>query len=203
MFKDHPIHGASSKGNLAEVARLVEEEPRLVNIGGHDFWTPLHCSAASGMADVVTYLLDHGANIDQGDHLGSTPLLCTCWHGHTRVVERLIERGADPTTGDDDDSSALMHVSGEGYVDLVRCFLKNPRSLATINHQNLDGQTALYEACFNGHGEVVRMLLQAGADPTLIDNQGQAATDMATSRGHRACIKLLQVSDKEGLAAVE
>ena len=33
------------------------------------------------------------------------------------------------------------------------------------------GETALYEACRNGHDEVVKILLQAGADPNIQEDE--------------------------------
>ena len=36
----------------------------------------------------------------------------------------------------------------------------------------------------NGHGQAVRLLLEAGANPNLVSGQGYTAADMAAINGH-------------------
>src|ERR687889_1945893 len=61
--EDHPIHAAAEAGELARVRAFLDQQPSLVHdinrAGGH----PLHRAVIGGSADVVTLLLDRGADI--------------------------------------------------------------------------------------------------------------------------------------------
>ena len=92
------IFGAASRGDLAEVQRLVEEDPARVNAtDGADGWTPLFYSTSQGHVAVVAYLLDQGAVIDFQDRHGWTALHLACQRGRLEVVRLLSDRGADLT----------------------------------------------------------------------------------------------------------
>lgn len=56
----------------------------------------------------------------------------------------------------------------------------NPPLGSDPNAKASDGRTALHRAAFNGHGECVKLLLEAGADPRVKDRQGETAFDIAT-----------------------
>lgn len=62
-------------------------------------WTALHVAVEQGNADVVTLLLDYGANIDVTSHTGRTPLFKAMdqidEHIGPDIAEILIRRGAD------------------------------------------------------------------------------------------------------------
>ena len=81
-----------------------------------------------------------------------------------------------------------------GYVDLVRCLLRHDAASATINTRDLRGRTALWWASYQGHREVVVLLLEAGADFTLADDRGDTPIGVATDRERFSCIKALEVS---------
>ena len=61
--EDHPVHDAAEAGELARVRTFLDRQPSLVDdinrAGGH----PLHRAVIGGSADVVTLLLDRGADI--------------------------------------------------------------------------------------------------------------------------------------------
>ena len=61
--EDNPIHDAAEAGQLARVRAFLDQQPSLVHdinrAGGH----PLHRGVIGGSADVVTLLLDRGADI--------------------------------------------------------------------------------------------------------------------------------------------
>ncbi|RVX72788.1 hypothetical protein B0A52_03141 [Exophiala mesophila] len=44
-----------------------------------------------------------------------------------------------------------------------------------VNHRNVSGNTPLHWAAVNGHLEVVRLLVQHGADPTIVNAAGRDA----------------------------
>ena len=61
-----------------------------------------------------------------------------------------------------------------------------------LNHPNDDGTTPLMTASKYGETEVVRVLLAAGADKDLRNNDGKTALDIAIERKKDACAALLR-----------
>lgn len=96
-----PIFDAASKCDYAKVARLLGNDPSLVNailIDRND--RPLHQAAEWGCTKVVELLLDHGAQIDAPDNALRTPLHRAAEKAKTRVVQILLRKGADPNAVD-------------------------------------------------------------------------------------------------------
>ena len=55
---------------------------------------------------------------------------------------------------------------------------------APIDPRDIAHTTPLHLTCQEGHHDVVRVLLDEGADITLCDHTGKNALDMAIERGH-------------------
>jgi uncharacterized protein len=72
-FGERPLHVASSRGNMEEVAALVEAGAE-INAPGDLGNTPLHEAVSQGHMMAVQYLLDHGASPDVQNEFGETPL---------------------------------------------------------------------------------------------------------------------------------
>ena len=88
-------------GNGADVDRQAGNHR-----GGHNDspgWTALHYAATAGHADMVSWLLDSGADMDARWGSGGIPGRSVLWEaahwGRADVVELLLSRGADPEGG--------------------------------------------------------------------------------------------------------
>ena len=89
---------------------------------------------------------------------------------------------------------SVIPASERGHVDYVR------RVVTTgidVNHVNRLGWTALLEAVILGdggrdHQEVVRALLDGGADPGIADREGRTPLDHAEAKGHKEIAALLR-----------
>ena len=66
-----------------------------------------------------------------------------------------------------------------------------------LNYTDMHGRTPLMEASYNGHPEVIRVLLAAGADKDLRKNDGKTALDIAIEKKKDACAALLRPICKE------
>ena len=64
-------------------------------------WLPLHEACNHGYAEIVAYLLDHGASVDAAGPGDMTPLIDACEGGNMNIVTLLLERGANPHLRDD------------------------------------------------------------------------------------------------------
>lgn len=66
---------------------------------------------------------------------------------------------------------------------LQHFLLRTP--VVDINGYNVDGQTALHQSCLSGNLELVKLLVQFGADVRLTNRDGWSALHIAAYYGHR------------------
>ena len=188
-----PIHRAALDGNPVEVKRLIAEAPPLVKAPDGDGDAPLNLAARKGHLAVVKCLLDHGARINQISQriFPMTPLQSASFSGQVEVVKLLMERGADPSITEKYGLTPLQRACWDGQLAVVRCLVS--RGGDHIDQSDALGHTPLLGAVNGGHTEVVRVLLQVGADPCIPLNFTPLKSAMLN--GSLDCIALLEVSE--------
>ena len=72
-FGERPLDVASSRGNMEEIAALVEAGAE-INAPGELGYTALHEAVGQGHVKAVQFLLDHGADPSAKNEFGDTPL---------------------------------------------------------------------------------------------------------------------------------
>jgi len=151
----------SRRRALAEAASAVESETRMIEepeplsygelVGGHGGLTALLHAAREGHAETALALVEGGADINQvsaGD--GTSPILMATINGHYDLAMRFLELGGDPTI-----------VSHAGA---------NPLFAAINTHwapKSRYPQQHIYMQQDHTYLEVMRRLLEAGADPNV------------------------------------
>lgn len=144
---------------------------------------------------VLALLLERGADVNAFPQ-GHRPALCHAIEkGFDQVVKLLLQHGARtrfsrPVVGE---FSALRYASGLGQLAVVEVVLRQCGA-EDINDQGVVLGTALHLASQAGSEAVVELLLQAGADPTVLDDQGQTPRQVAQRKGHEDVADLLKVS---------
>lgn len=79
--------------------------------------------------------------------------------------------------------SALHLAAKNGCVSLLRAIIKKGVDVnLTEDAPALAGTTALHEACLHGHADIAKMLLEAGADDTAKNLQGETPAHLALHR---------------------
>jgi ankyrin repeat protein len=161
------------------------------------FWaciTPLHIALQRRHRDVVSLLLDHGADVDaHGAEEGQywpTPLQIGARWGTLDDVNRLLDHGADPNGGavipGSFGASGLTWAVFAGNEELVHLLLKRGLDLQHPNHQAI-----LHLAAERGHSTVIRLLIGYGANPLALDSTGQTARARARRFGRTEAEQLL------------
>jgi uncharacterized protein len=200
------IWDAAKRGALGEVERLVGQNPDLLNARdarGGWYKTPLMVASEEGHVNLARWLLDKRAAINEQSKEGHTALWFASYQEHPAVVRLLVEEKADPSIATKWGSTPLLISSEKGHLEVVHLLTGHPSGKATINRRDADGRTALWRACDKGRGEVARVLLEAGADPTIADRFGITPVANArhgdlpyrvTAKGRRECVAVLEVS---------
>ncbi len=146
------------------------------------FWqvptTPLHDAAFRGDVATIRQLVKGGADVDETDDMGATALHWAARGGHRpgphecagedaarpKVISTLLALGADPNSQD-----------------------RRPKGFGRSS-----GWTPLFVAIHHEQFESARVLLENGADPNLLTDQGLSAMAMAAEeRAPRELIALL------------
>jgi uncharacterized protein len=160
-----PVADAAKAGDLAAVKRLLHEGGD-VNAALGDGTTALHHAATRGDAEMVSVLLYAGANVRATTRLGGyTPLHLASQRGHEAVIERLIKGGANPNLATATGATPLMLAAASGHVAAVKQLAAQQSDLNARERAN--DQTALMFAAAFDRPEVVKLLIEVGADVQL------------------------------------
>lgn len=148
------ISRAIRKGDSAEAIRLLESDKTMVHACDRDGGTPLHVAAGVGNEEMMAWLLDRRANVHKEDMRGLTPLDRAALAGKRfpSIARLMLERGAKMTI-----RAAVALADAPRIRELVR---QNPSLLREID--SCGGLLSI--AVNHGHNEIVRLLLDLGAD---------------------------------------
>jgi len=153
--------------------------------------SPLLCLAAQeGLLDLVSILLEFGANCNATTNNGVSALALAAERGHCDVVRMLVQSGAQLGLVDHGGSCALLYASANGHLNVVGYLLSCdwPSGDAFDAHLTLAeaAQQALVVAASNAHIQVVEFLLDmAEVRINLADSlHGHVALTAAASAGH-------------------
>ena len=100
-------------------------------------------------------------------------------------------------SANDQGQTALHMAAANGHKDCLQFFLPY-LSTAQVNLKNKEGSTPLHWAALNGRLECVKLLLNSGADATLLNENGRSSVTLAEQQGHLEVVQeLLKSYDPE------
>lgn len=140
-------------------------------------------------AAVAAYMAAGGA-LDVRNERGFTPFILASYHDRQEVAAQLLAAGADPCATDAQGSNAFMGVAFRGHDAMAGWLLQH--TACDVNHRNHAGQTALMMAALFGREPMLRLLLDEGADPAMMDARGNTAASLAEGQGLTHLSHLLQ-----------
>ncbi|XP_071624781.1 protein phosphatase 1 regulatory subunit 12B isoform X5 [Heliangelus exortis] len=205
---------ACSSGDTEEVKRLLGRGAR-INTTNVDGLTALHQACIDENLDMVKFLVENGANVNQQDNEGWTPLHAVASCGYLNIAEFLLSHGANVAAvnseGDVPSDIAeeaamkdllLEQVKKQGVdLDLARKeeeqqMLQDARQWLNSGRiedtkQPRTGATALHVAAAKGYSEVMRLLIQAGFNLNVQDNDGWTPLHAAAHWGVKEACSIL------------
>jgi ankyrin repeat protein len=155
--------------------------------------TPLIFAVETQNSRIVQELLAAGADVNSKSKDGRTPLVIAASNGNAELVEELLKAGADPNAHAKDGPTALGSAMEakelEKRLRVVRRLLQAGAELNSREDES--GSTPLMEALRYGRVELVRVLLDAGADIHRQKDNGVTPLMMASQTGDIEAVQLL------------
>lgn len=159
-------------------------------------WNVIAFGAMKGFTSFIRYLLQKGADVNNRDSAGRTPLMKAVTHGHENTTALLLQEGADAEVLDAHGWSVLhfstRQLGGDpAPLHYWRLFelLLGGRGVP-LDAQDSDGRTALMYAALMDSPRALSSLLEAGADPTLVDSSEITAYGLCRSEEARGLVAL-------------
>ncbi|MCJ1377232.1 hypothetical protein MMC17_000324 [Xylographa soralifera] len=191
-----PFLMAADAGNVQIVLLLLEAGSNIErsNCIGQ---TPLLLAARKGHKLVVDQLIGKGASISIKGYRGASLLQYAVQSTNLELVLSVLATNPDIEWKDLDRETALHYVMRSKATEPIRVsiarLLLGRRSF--IDAKNRDGRTSLHLASREGHEEMVRMLLQAGANAAIKDQWQKTPRDLALRKGYKNVAQLLDKKD--------
>lgn len=170
-------------GPAVEMPRLLIDEGAEVDRIDRFGFTPYGYAAALGNEEMMTLLRESGARTEGVGFGDDYPLHRASVRWDTGEVRRLLEEGADATSVSENGWTPLhaaafcVHGLRPEVTDLLLEHGADP------NASGPHGWTPLHVASFLGRSRAVRDLLAVGGDPSVIDEDGNTARNLATTAG--------------------
>ena len=159
------LYTAIEKGDVEMVRLLVEAGADINAAEGFGGNTPLHEAVEQGDAEIVKILVAAGADVHAEGYFDRTPLTLAAEEGATEILQILLGSDADTSTdGEDKEAASTPSVGSE----------------------------ALYTAIEKGDVDMVRLLVEAGADVNAAEGfGGNTPLHEAVKKGDVEIVKLL------------
>ncbi|KAM4751405.1 protein phosphatase 1 regulatory subunit 12C [Anableps anableps] len=217
---------ACASGDTEEAKAMLEETeqskagngenlPDIINCSNADGITALHQACIDGSMEIVTFLLEHGADVNQVDSEGWTPLHVASSCGYPDIAEFLLQKGASLTAvncdGDvpldialDETTESLLHdYTQRQGVDVEAAKRKEEEQMMSDARMWLNegppadvrdprtGATPLHVAAAKGYTEALKILCQCGLDVSATDFDGWTPLHAAAHWGQEEACRIL------------
>jgi ankyrin repeat protein len=160
--------------------------------------TPLlMASSYTGYEDMVKLLLAHGADPNIQDKTYGTTALIAAAGVSKEMVELLLANGADMSIKRFDGTgvftSCITGILSERVTTELASFLlaKGANVNEAPTSGPAEGYTCLMMAARNNHADLVKFLVEKGANTNAKAKDGETALSLAKKEGHKEMVKLL------------
>ncbi|KAM3418463.1 hypothetical protein BST61_g4448 [Cercospora zeina] len=185
-----PLAGAASNGQLAAVEFLIANGAEISPCTTKSASSPLHQACRSNSFDIVSLLLEHGADVDIDNAYKVTPTMYACKYSSKEIISLLLQHRPNLNKVSHIGSTALSWAVFSARPGVAELLL---RARADPNQTMPDGNTALYCAILTGSASMVKVLLRHGADPFVRNEAYETPLQVAQAHdGNEQIVAMLK-----------
>lgn len=175
--------------NLRLVSLLMEYGANS-NIEDHYGNNLLHIAVKNDSYSIINYLINkNGMDLDARDENGQTLLELYVTNNNIDLVKKLIENGADSSIKDRNGNN-LLHIAAQNDAYNIISYLMSRNSM-DLDARNENGQTLLELYVTNNKIDLVKELIENGADSSTSNSKGNNLLHIAARYGSSELINLL------------
>jgi uncharacterized protein len=174
---------AIAAGDGDAVRELVEARPELAGEHNEAGLSPVLHALYNGQADLVELLLDANPPLDVFDAAST---------GRTRGLEELLDTEPDlARQWSADGFTALHYAAFFGQEDAARILVERGAEVEVVARNESIRVTPLHSAAAGSHAAIVKLLLEAGADPNAAQDGGFTPLHSAAQNDDRDSVEAL------------
>ena len=194
------LYYASLFGLLPAMDFLHDNEDLDINSVGGQFGTPLQAACTEGYTEAFERLVLWKADVTVRGGQFSNALNAAAYYGRIGMVKAIIGTGAPAYSQGHETHEAMRMAAGKGHEEVVRLLLDedanvNPPGPSYPFRQQFGESksfaTPLHAAAKNNHLDVLKLLLERGADPNIPNDDENTALHLAASNNFHEGVGLL------------
>ena len=142
-----------------------------------------------GNIDLIDSLVQAGAEINIHFNDGATPLMRACYYNYIELVRYLLEKQTPIEAVNLRLETALYIAAFRGHYNIVKLMVDEYN--ANLNCEDIDGDTPLTVACYEEKPEVIKYLLERGAQVNKPGVRGDSPLHIAVSNCNNSVVSEL------------
>jgi ankyrin repeat protein len=146
---------ACRRGDAADVTKVCELFPELVNSPDVKGFTPLIIAAYNNQPEIVSILVRNGADVNAQDASGNTALMGASFKGYPEIVKILLDAGADVNQRNGQGAPALTFAATFGQLAIAELLLQKG---AEKNFADSRGKTPLDHAVLQENEAMIGLI---------------------------------------------
>ena len=184
-----PIHDAVNQNDFAKLKELVNNDKTLVSLRDSRQETPLSLAVNRGSLEMVTYLIENGADVNVRNNSSATPLYTAARRGRTEILKYLIDNGAVVDARCESGNTPLLAAVSSRKYDVVKYLLEKGANVAALDDSN---DNALFKACWSNAGvDIVEKLVSYGVDVNFKSESNMNCINYLTWSGSTKVVNFL------------
>lgn len=157
-----PFLLACSQGRLEVIDIMVNHGQSYEIISCRDMYgqTCLHrCTQSINSHQIISYLVDRGAEVNAVDNKGQTPLMISIVAGSAQGVSTLLDRGADVLIKDVEGNNVMHHAVTRKRKKILGLLLQVPKAEELVMSLNNKSESPIHYALRLGLSEMVNAMV--------------------------------------------